>query len=103
MTAKLSPDSIGLIFSMFDGGAETVAIAEAVGCAPSTVVRYLNAAGIVIGRTGGRPKEITADYLSLALSMRESGATWPDVSKKIGFHQSTFQRELRTMRAQSCS
>ena len=99
MTAKLSPDSIGLIFTM--NAAEHCAeeIADAAGCSYSTVVRYLNHAGIVLGNKG-RPKEFTAEYLTLALNMRASGARWVDVEAKIGFGLTTIKE---TMRAQSCS
>ena len=97
MTAKLSPDSVTLIFSMHEKGCETADIAEAVGCAGSTVVRYLNAAGFILGNKG-RGKQINADYLNLALDMRGAGSTWHDVEAKIGFHRKTFQRELRAMR-----
>lgn len=65
MTAKLSPDSIGLIFSMHAAGHSVDEIADAAGCSYSTVVRYLNAAGIVLGNKG-KPKQLTAEYLALA-------------------------------------
>ena len=103
MTAKLSPDSIGLIFTMNAAGHCAEEIADAAGCSYSTVVRYLNSAGIVLGNKGGRPKELTTEYLSMALDMRASGARWVDVEAKIGFCRTTFQSELRAMRAQSCS
>ena len=99
MTAKLSPDSVTLIFSMHKKGCETVDIAEAVGCHRSVVVRYLNASGIILGNTGGKPKQLTSEYLNMALDMRGAGSTWHDVEAKIGFHRKTFQRELRAMRA----
>ncbi|MGF6153971.1 helix-turn-helix domain-containing protein [Pseudomonas fluorescens] len=99
MTAKLSDESISLIMRMFKSGTPTADIAKAVGCAPSTVVKYLNAAGIVLGNKG-KPKQLTAEYLTLALDMRARGAKWCDVEKKIGFHPCTFRRELRAMRAQ---
>lgn len=97
MTAKLSPDSVGLIFSMHGAGAEVEEIAAAAGCAYSTVVRYLNAAGIVLGNKG-KPKQLTAEYLSMALDMRAAGSTWYDVEQHIGFHRKTFQGELRAQR-----
>lgn len=99
MTAKLSPDSIGLIFTMNAAGHCAEDIADAAGCSYSTVVRYLNHAGIVLGNKG-RPKEFTSEYLNLALNMRESGARWVDVEAKIGFGLTTIKE---TMRAQSCS
>lgn len=103
MTAKLSPDSIGLIFTMHAAGHSAEHIADAAGCSYPTVVRYLNSAGIVLGNNGGRPKELTTEYLSMALDMRAAGSTWYDVETKIGFSRVTFQQELRAMRAQSCS
>ena len=99
MTAKLSPDSIGLIFTMNAAGHCAEDIADAAGCSYSTVVRYLNHAGIVLGNKG-RPKEFTAEYLTLALNMRADGARWVDVEAKIGFGLTTIKE---TMRAQSCS
>lgn len=99
MTAKLSPDSIGLIFTMNAAGHCAEEIADAAGCSYSTVVRYLNQAWIVLGNKG-RPKEFTAEYLTLALNMRASGARWVDVERKIGFGLTTIKE---TMRAQSCS
>jgi transposase len=100
MTAKLSPDSVGLIFSMHADGKTADEIAAAAGCSYASVVRYLNAAGIVLGNKG-RPKQLTAEYLSMALDMRASGATWRDVEAKIGFHRQTFLGELRAMRSQA--
>lgn len=102
MTAKLSPDSVELIFTMRAAGHPVEHIADAAGCSYPTVVRYLNAAGIVLGNKG-RPRQLTADYMALALDMRAHGSTWIDVETHIGFHRSTFQGELRAMRAQSCS
>ena len=61
MTAKLSPDSVGLIYTMNAAGHCAEDIADAAGCSYSTVVRYLNHAGIVLGNRG-RPKEFTAEY-----------------------------------------
>ena len=46
MAAKLSPDSVGLIFTMNASNHPVNEIADAAGCSESTVVRYLNAAGI---------------------------------------------------------
>lgn len=103
MTAKLSKESIALIMKMFHEGSATVDIAKAVDCAPSTVVRHLNAAGIVIGNTGGRPKELTPEYLAMALEMKSRGCTWMDVEAEIGFHRKTFQGELRAQRNQACA
>ncbi|WLG43286.1 hypothetical protein [Pseudomonas sp. FP1740] len=100
MTAKLSPDSVGLIFSMHAEGRKVDDIAAAAGCAYPTVVRYLNSAGIVLGHKG-KPKQINSEYMSMALDMRAAGATWWDVSAKIGFHPHTFLRELRATRHQS--
>lgn len=99
MTAKLSPDSIGLIFTMNAAGHPADEIADAAGCSYPTVIRYLSAAGIVLGNKG-RPKEFTAEYLAMALNMRASGARWVDVERKIGFGLTTIKE---TMRAQSCS
>jgi len=100
MTAKLSPDSIGLIFTMHAAGHPVENIADAAGCSYPTVVRYLNAAGIVLGNKG-KPKQLTDDYMALALDMRAHGSTWCDVQKHIGFHRSTFQGQLRATRAQA--
>ncbi|WP_207285173.1 helix-turn-helix domain-containing protein [Pseudomonas sp. FW300-N2A2] len=102
MTAKLSPDSVGLIFTMHAAGHPVEHIADAAGCSYPTVVRYLNAAGIVLGNKG-KPKQLTTEYLTMALDMRAAGSTWYDVEHHIGFHRSTFQSELRAMRTQSCS
>lgn len=102
MTAKLSPDSIGLIFTMNAAGHPADEIADAAGCSYSTVVRYLNQAGVVLGNKG-RPKQLTADYMALALDMRAHGKRWIDVEYKTGFHRSTFHSQLRAQRAQSCS
>lgn len=95
MTAKLSDESVSRIMEMFQAKTPTVDIAKAVDCSPSTVVRHLNAAGIVIGNTGGKPKQLTTEYLVMALGMRAQGIPWLTVEKKIGFHRSTFQGELR--------
>lgn len=100
MTAKLSPDSIGLIFTMNAAGHCTEEIADAAGCSYSTVVRYLNEAGVVLGNKG-RPKQLTPDYMALALDMRAHGSPWLDVEKRIGFHRSTFHSQLRAARVQS--
>ncbi|KJZ41349.1 helix-turn-helix domain-containing protein [Pseudomonas fluorescens] len=99
MTAKLSPDSIGLIFTMNAAGHCAEEIADAAGCSYSTVVRYLNEAGVVLGNKG-RPKQLTADYMALALDMRAHGSTWYDVEQHVGFHRSTFHSQLRAQRAQ---
>jgi len=99
MTAKLSPDSIGLIFSMHASGSKAEDIATAVGCAYSTVVHHLNSAGVVLGNKG-RPKQLTPDYMALALDMRAHGSTWYDVEQHVGFHRSTFHSQLRAQRAQ---
>lgn len=96
MTAKLSPDSIGLIFTMNAAGHCAEEIADAAGCSYPTVVRYLNAAGIVLGNKG-KPKQLTADYMALALDMRAHGSTWYDVEQHVGFHRKTFQAEIRRL------
>ena len=80
MTAKLSPDSIGLIFTMHAAGHPTDHIADAAGCSCATVVRYLNAAGILIGNKG-KPRQCTDDYIALALDMRAQGKKWDDIAK----------------------
>jgi len=100
MTAKLPDESVSRIMELFQAKTPTVEIAKEVGCSPSTVVRHLNAAGIFIGNTGGKPKELTPEYLAMALDMRSQGFIWKEVEKKIGFHRSTFQGELRAMRNQ---
>ena len=97
MTAKLSPDSVGLIFTMHAAGHPVEHIADAAGCSYPTVVRYLNAAGIVLGNKG-KPKQLTADYMAMALDMRAHGSTWYDVQEHVGFHRSTFQSALRAQR-----
>jgi hypothetical protein len=99
MTAKLSPDSIGLIFTMHAAGHPVESIADAAGCSYPTVVRYLNNAGIVLGNKG-KPKQLTADYMTLALDMRAHGKRWIDVEYKTGFHRSTFHSQLRAARVQ---
>jgi hypothetical protein len=99
MTAKLSPDSIGLIFTMNAAKHPVSEIADAAGCSPSTVVRYLNAAGVILGNHGGRPRIATEEYVAMALDMRAHGFTWYDVEQHIGFHRSTFQARLRAERA----
>lgn len=98
MTAKLSPDSIGLIFTMSASKHPVNEIADAAGCSESTVVRYLNAAGVILGNHGGRPRLVTDEYMTLALDMRAKGQRWIDVEHKIGFHRSTFQARLRAER-----
>lgn len=98
MTAKLSPDSIGLIFTMNASKHPVNEIADAAGCSESTVVRYLNAAGIILGNHGGRPRLVNDEYMILALDMRAKGKRWIDVEHKIGFHRSTFQARLRAER-----
>lgn len=98
MTAKLSPDSVGLIFTMHAAGHPVEHIADAAGCSYPTVVRYLNAAGIVLGNKGKR-KQLTDEYLTMALDMRAHGSTWYDVEEHIGFHRSTFHSQLRAMKA----
>lgn len=102
MTAKLSPDSIGLIFTMRAAGHPVEHIADAAGCSYPTVVRYLNAAGIVLGNKG-KPKQLSTEYLAMALDMRAAGSTWYDVENRVGFHRSTFQGLLRSMRRVSQS
>lgn len=102
MTAKLSPDSVGLIFSMHAEGNSIDDITAAVGCSYPTVVRYLNAAGIVLGNKG-KPKQLTPEYLTMALDLRAAGSTWHDVERHIGFHRKTFQGELRSMKRASQS
>lgn len=97
MTAKLSPDSIGVIYTMHAAGHPVERIMDAAGCSYPTVVRYLNNAGIVLGNKG-KPKQLTAGYLTLALDMRAAGSTWYDVEQHVGFHRSTFQSELRALR-----
>jgi hypothetical protein len=99
MTAKLSPDAIGLIFTMNAAGHCADEIADAAGCSYSTVVRYLNEAGVLLGNKG-RPKQLTADYMALALDMRSKGQRWVDVEYATGFHRSTFHSQLRAMRVQ---
>lgn len=99
MTAKLSPDSVGLIFTMNAAGHRAEEIADAAGCSYPTVVRYLNAAGIVLGNKG-RKRELTDDYLSMALNMRANGTKWDDIEAHIGFCRQTFQTWIRVQRAQ---
>jgi len=98
MTTKLSPDSIGLIFTMHAAGHPAENIADAAGCAYSTVIRYLNAAGIKLGNKG-KPRQCTEQYLSMAQNMRANGSTWYEVERHIGFHRSTFHARLRAERA----
>jgi hypothetical protein len=97
MTAKLSPDSIGLIFTMNASKHPVNEIADAAGCSYSTVIRYLNAAGIVLGNKG-RPRQCTDQYIAMAMDMRSHGSTWYDAGQSIGFHRSTFQARLRAER-----
>lgn len=99
MTAKLSPESIRLIFTMNAAKHPVSEIADAAGCAESTVVRYLNEAGVILGNHGGRPRLVTDYYMALALDMRAQGQRWIDVEYKTGFHRSTFQARLRAERA----
>lgn len=102
MTAKLSPDSIGLIFTMNAAGHPADEIADAAGCSYSTVVRYLNQAGVVLGNKG-RTRECTDEYLNMALDMRANGTKWDDIEAHIGFCRQTFQTWIRATRAQPCS
>lgn len=97
MTAKLSPDSIGLIFTMHAAGHPVEHIADAAGCSYPTVVRYLNHAGIVLGNKG-RKRELTDDYLKMALDMRAKGKKWDDIEAHIGFCRQTFQTWIRASR-----
>ncbi len=101
MTAKLSPDSVGLIFTMHAAGHQVDEIADAAGCSYPTVVRYLNHAGIVLGNKG-RKRELTDEYLNMALDMRAKGTKWDDIEAHIGFCRQTFQTWIRATRAQSC-
>lgn len=101
MTAKLSPDSVGLIFTMHAAGHPTDHIADAAGCSCPTVVRYLNSAGIVLGNKG-RKRDLTDEYLNMALDMRAKGTKWDDIETHIGFCRQTFQMRVRVTRAQSC-
>jgi len=98
MTAKLSPDSVGLIFSMHADGKTADEIAVAVGCSYASVVRYLNAAGIVLGNKG-RKRELTDEYLNMALDMRAKGTKWDDIEAHIGFCRQTFQTWIRATQA----
>lgn len=100
MKTKLSPDSIGLIFTMHAAGHPADQIADAAGCSYPTVVRYLNAAGIFLGNKG-RPRECTDEYLNLALDMRAKGTKWDDIEAHIGFCRQTFQTWMRATRAQA--
>ena len=102
MTAKLSPDAIRLIFTMHTAGHPVEHIADAAGCSYSTVVRYLNNAGIVLGNKG-RKRELTDEYLNMALDMRAEGKKWGDIERHIGFCRQTFQTWIRATRAQPCS
>lgn len=102
MTAKLSEESVNLMMEMFRSGNAAKDISKAVGCATSTVVRYLNEAGIVLGNKG-RTKELTDEYFDLAMSMRSQGVSWEAVGKKIGFSHKTFQAEARLRRAKAMS
>jgi DNA invertase Pin-like site-specific DNA recombinase len=99
MKTKLSPESIRLIFTMHAAGHPAENIADAADCSYSTVIRYLNAAGIVLGNHGGRPRLVTDEYMALAADMRAKGQRWIDVEYKTGFHRSTFQARLRAERA----
>lgn len=99
MTAKLSPDSIWLIFTMNAAGHPVESIADAAGCSYPTVIRYLNAAGIVLGNSGGRPRLVDDDCMALAMDMRAKGKRWVDVEYRTGFHRSTFHARLRAERA----
>jgi hypothetical protein len=101
MTAKLSPDSIGLIFTMHAAGHSVDQIMDAAGCSYASVVRYLNNAGIVLGNKGRR-RECTDEYLNMALDMRAQGTKWDDIEAHIGFCRQTFQTWIRATRAQSC-
>lgn len=102
MTAKLSEESVSLLHRLFDEGHAAKDISKAVGCATSTVVRYLNEAGIVLGNKG-RAKELTDEYFELAMRMRSQGVPWVEVGKKIGFSHKTFQAEARVRRASTMS
>ncbi|SDR01700.1 helix-turn-helix domain-containing protein [Pseudomonas moorei] len=97
----LSPQSIGQIFTMNAAGHPASSIAKAVGCSYPTVVRYLNNAGIVLGNKG-RKRELTDEYLNMALDMRAQGKKWDDIEAHIGFCRQTFQTWIRATRAQSC-
>lgn len=101
MTAKLSPESIGLIFTMHAAGHPVEHIADAAGCSYPTVVRYLNQAGIMLGNKGGRKRELTDDFLNRAMSMRAKGKTWTYIEVRLGFCRKTFQAWIRAQRAQS--
>lgn len=102
MTAKLSEESVSLLHRMFDEGHATKDISAAVGCATSTVVRYLNEAGIILGNKG-KAKQLTQEYYDLAMSMRSQGVPWEVVGKRIGFSHKTFQAEARVRRAREMS
>lgn len=102
MTAKLSPESIGLIFTMHAAGHPAEHIADAAGCSYPTVVRYLNQAGIVLGNKGSK-RELTDDYLNMAIDLRAKGKTWAYIESRIGFCRKTFQAWIRAQRIQSCS
>jgi transposase len=75
-------------------------IAAAAGCSYASVVRYLNAAGIVLGNKG-RKRELTDEYLNMALDMRAKGTKWDDIEAHIGFCRQTFQTWIRAQRAQA--
>lgn len=98
----LSPQSIGQIYTMNAAGHPAATIAKVIGCSYPTVVRYLNSAGIVLGNKGkGRPRELTDDYLNMALDMRAKGTKWDDIEAHIGFCRQTFQTWIRATRAQA--
>lgn len=97
MTAKLSPDAIGLIFTMHAAGHPVDQIMDAAGCSYPTVVRYLNQAGIVLGNKG-RQRECTDEYLNMALDVRAKGTKWDDIEAHIGFCRQTLQGWMRVQR-----
>lgn len=99
MTARLSPDSIGLIYTMHAAGHSVDQIMDAAGCSYASVVRHLNSAGIILGNKG-RPRECTDEYLSLAIDMRAQGTKWDAIEAHIGFCRQTLQRWMRAERAQ---
>lgn len=96
MTAKLPPDALTRMLELHHAGKSPKEIALLLGCAAGTVVRYLNSNGIILGNKGSKNK--VAEYMPLAKEMRAAGYTWMEVGAEIGFHPTTFYRELNRTR-----
>lgn len=78
---------------MFRRGYSSRQIEAKFGWSAATVRRWLKSIGVDMGGPG-RKLEITQEYVDLAAMMRADGASWVDISKKLGFSVRQLQKRL---------